>query len=311
MIAQYGARSQAELAAPVSWQEVCIPCRRAFHDRRSWEGHSARKHGYRSHAFLCAEDSTCRSCGKRFSTVGRLRRHLVSRPACVTSWGSFVPAGAGLEAMHAQALPELVAGHLPDRTAERIRTDVAQGLLSELLLAEPSDEQAVWSLVQGYVEPLGVLRNTLAVWRDGDPACPLRAQTADNILLLLDVDLLADSYQPISAARNPLLAQAPDWPLPRGASLVCGRPCQALALEPPPKCILDPFAPRSMRVRDAAAYSSWLEAACTVCARLLEVSRTRPCGIFCHGLELALGPAADWMRAAGFNVWADGVASPA
>ena len=65
-----------------------------------------------------------------------------------------------------------------------------------------------------------------------------------------------------------------------------------------------------MRLRDAVAYSSWLEAACTACAQLIENSRCHPGCLLCPGVEAALGPAADWMRAAGFEVWADGVATP-
>ena len=66
-----------------------------------------------------------------------------------------------------------------------------------------------------------------------------------------------------------------------------------------------------MRLRDAVAYATWLEAACTACAQLIERSKCYPSCISCPGVEIALGPAADWMRAAGFEVWADGIATPA
>ena len=310
LILQYGDRAAESSPELPTMSEVCIPCKRAFATRLSWAGHCARKHGYRSHAFLCAEDTLCRSCGKRFSSVGRLRRHLVAQPGCVSTWGSFIPGSLPRNDLHSQALPECAAGHLDPAFADGIRTDAATGLLCELRTADPADEPAVWALVQNYVEPLSILRATVTAWSDELPSCPIRRQTADNILLLLDVDLLAETRQPTSAVHNPLLEPGLQWRLPCGAPLVCGQPSQILSLAPPPPYMLDPFAPRSIRVRDAVAYSTWLEAACAVCAKLIEIATLRPCGVFCHGLEPALGPAAAWMRAAGFLVWEHGVASP-
>ena len=85
------------------YDEVCIPCRRAFAGRRSWAAHCARKHGYRSHAFLCATSTVCRSCGRRYANVGRLRRHLLGNPSCLSSWGCFTPGAIDKEAPHEQA----------------------------------------------------------------------------------------------------------------------------------------------------------------------------------------------------------------
>ena len=162
------------------WPEVCMPCRRAFPTRRSWAGHCARKHGYRCHAFLCAEDTTCRSCGKRFASVGRLRRHLVAQIGCVETWGSFVPARSAPTQMHPQAL-----------------------------------------------------RATVEEWKASNPSCATTADTADNVLLLLDVDLLADSQQPLPADRAPFSEEAPAWPVPGGVPLACGLPRRTLSLAAP------------------------------------------------------------------------------
>eukprot|EP00439_Symbiodinium_sp_Y106_P001666 s6945_g1.t1 len=224
LILQYGDRTEARHLEPPPMPEVCIPCKRAFSTRLSWAGHCTRKHGYRSHAFLCAEDKICRACGKRFSSIGRLRRHLVAQPGCVTSWGSFTPGSSSRTVLHSQALPECAEGCFATMPLDGIRTDVAGGLLCELQAVDPADESAAWDLVQGYVEPLAILRATVTAWRDELPACHLRKQTADNILLLLDVDLLADTRQPTAAARNPLLAPGSQWRTPCAASLVCGRP---------------------------------------------------------------------------------------
>ena len=306
-----GGHPPAADADATSWCEVCIPCRRAFPTRRSWAGHSARKHGYRCHAFLCAEDTTCQACGKRFASVGRLRRHLVAQTGCVEAWGSFTPARAEHARMHTQALPEVVAGFWDEAGCSGIRTDVSVGLLDALLSADPADAESVWSIVSEYVEPLAVLRATVEEWKASQPSCLFKTGTADNILLLLDVDLLADTKQPLPTSHVPFNEEAPAWPLPGGIPLVCGFPRRTLPLASPPARVLSPWTPTSMRLQDAVAYSFWLEAACTVCARLVELSKSQPGCIPCPGVEAALGPAAGWMRAAGFIVEADGVATPA
>ena len=192
-----------------------------------------------------------------------------------------------------------------------IRTDVSAGLLAALLSADPSEEGLIWNTVAEYVEPLAVLRATVEEWKASNPSCATIAETADNVLLLLDVDLIADSQQPPPAGRVPFSEEAPAWAVPGGVALVCGLPRRTLSLAAPPGSVLSPWSPTSMRLRDAAAYSSWIEAACTACARLLESSRCHPGCFLCPGVAAALGPAADWMRAAGFEVWADGVATPA
>ena len=220
------------------WSEVCIPCRRAFPTRRSWAGHCARKHGYRSHAFLCAEDTTCRSCGKRFAFVGRLRRHLVAQSACVETWGSFVPARSATDHMHSQAYPEVVTGLWEATGSQAIRTDVSAGLLDALLSADSAEESLIWSIVAEYVEPLAVLRATVEEWRASNPLCATTAETADNVLLLLDVDLLADSKQPLPTGHSPFHEEAPAWPLPAGVPMACGLPRCALPLAAPPGRVL-------------------------------------------------------------------------
>ena len=213
--------------------------------------------------------------------------------------------------MHTQALPEVVAGFWDEAGCSGIRTDVSVGLLDALLSADPADAESVWSIVSEYVEPLAVLRATVEEWKASQPSCLFKTGTADNILLLLDVDLLADTKQPLPTSHVPFNEEAPAWPLPGGIPLVCGFPRRTLPLASPPARVLSPWTPTSMRLQDAVAYSSWLEAACTVCARLVELSKSQPGCIPCPGVEAALGPAAGWMRAAGFIVEADGVATPA
>ncbi|CAE7809604.1 unnamed protein product [Symbiodinium sp. CCMP2592] len=310
LTSSFGSFQCGSLTESPEWPEVCIPCRRAFANRRAWAGHCARKHGYRNHAFLCAIDTLCRACGKRFSSVGRLRRHLTAQPTCIAAWGSFMPEEARHAQLHAQAPPEYVQGLASLEAGWSIRTDISPGLLEELSSLEPPDDTCAWETVASYVEPLAVLRATVQEWCNAQDATPERIDVGRNMLLLLDVDLLADSRQPLSAPHSHDTGTVPAWPLPGAGSLICGFPRQAFALAPPPSQLLSPWHPTSMRLRDATGHAVWLEDACLVLAGLVETSQTRPCHVQCAGIEEALGPAAEWLRAVGFQVTSDEVSTP-
>ena len=297
---------------PARLTEVCIPCRRAFADRLSWSGHAARKHGYRSHAFLCAQGNTCLACGKQFSSTGRLRRHLYAKDKCIKSWGSFQPDGAQprVGCSHSQAPPHQLSGVFDSTAAAGVNTEVAWGLLQDLRSRESVEEEDVWEAVTSYVEPLDVLRATVKAWASLDDADHLRRATADNILLLLDVELLADHAQPKSMARAFPQDNPPAWADPGKAAFVITGDAVTFKLMPPPTARLDFAGPTSMRLREAIAYSTWLESGCALLARALETSRTNPVVLACPALDSALGPASNWLKKAGFHIDASGLASP-
>ena len=306
------AETEASSPPPSTLLEVCIPCRRAFADRLSWSGHAARKHGYRSHAFLCAKGSLCLACGRQFSAPGRLRRHLYAKSQCVREWGTFTPSEPNLmpTALHPQAPPGPLPGSVNNAAALGIRTDVALGLLGDLETCNPEDESEAWNLVTSYVEPIEILRQTVREWASLNPCEAARAATAENLLLLLDVELLADHVQPKSSARAFPQDTLPTWGMPGPAPFVLSGEAHTLPLLPPPPVRLDLAGPTSVRLRDALAYSTWMEDGCAVIARALEASRHSPVGIPCPGIDVALGPASSWLRAAGFIVKTDGIFSP-
>ena len=302
----------ASPSRPSVLKEVCIPCRRAFADRLSWAGHAARKHGYRSHAFLCAQGTLCLACGRQFSSPGRLRRHLYAKSQCVQAWGSFAPSEPHLAsaALHPQAPPGPVPGFSDNEAARGIRTDVALGLLGDLETCDPHDEVEAWNLVASYVEPIEVLRQTVREWTNANSDDVARGVTAENLLLLLDVELLADSIQPKSSTRAFPQDTLPVWGLPGSAPFVLSGNAHIFQLLPPPSVRLDFTGPSSVRLRDAVAFSTWLEDGCAVIARALEACRHSPVEIPCLGADVALGPASTWLRAAGFIVDATGIYSP-
>ena len=74
---------------------------------------------------------------------------------------------------------------------------------------------------------------------------------------------------------------------------------------------LSPHQPTSLTVREAVAYSTWLEAACAKCAAVAADAARQPVRIHCPGFQPALGPAAEWLVACGFSFDDSGLSSAA
>ena len=75
-------------------REACLLCRLAFTSRLSCASHAARLHGYRRAATMLATGTTCRGCGKVYSSQGRLRRHVNYSAPC-RQLGSSTKASVG------------------------------------------------------------------------------------------------------------------------------------------------------------------------------------------------------------------------
>ena len=290
--------------------EMCLPCKRSFPSRVSWAGHAARCHGYRSRSFLLPEDRVCRTCAKAYASIGRLRRHLISAPRCLAEWGGFEPtAHARQYQPHALAPPEAVPGVMVAPPAMDFSDMISHTLLTELNELDLCDEDTVWETIESHIEPLQTLRATVSAWRTQGDASPWRVETADNMLLLLDPDVLAESRQPPSDRAASVFTDSPTWaplsPLP----LVSAGDLLVKQLPEPPQCTLPPDGPCSLAVRSASAYAHWLEAACDACAGCAREAATRPILLSCRGLRTALGPAAQWLTDCGFRFTAEGLSS--
>ena len=156
-IVQANGRAAPATAAGLDYPELCVPYRKAFRDQVSWSGHVARMHGYRR-AHLVGSRTLCRTCGRRCANQHRLRRHLVSVPACVQGWGRFKPAdeASASNAIHQLAPPCPAAGMHPAVSVQLLQS------LEEICGAAEAD---VWSCIEEHIEPISVLRRTVEVWR--------------------------------------------------------------------------------------------------------------------------------------------------
>ena len=83
----------------------------------------------------------------------------------------------------------------------------------------------------------------------------VKHRAAEHLLLLLDVDLLADFHQVTSGARQALSEAVPVWAMPKPAPIVLDGATVLPRLETPPCLCLDPSLPVSIRIKDAAAYA--------------------------------------------------------
>ena len=141
---------------------------------------------------------------------------------CVRDWGCFTPAEENVasETGHVLAPPFFAVGYRAEAPNKGIRMDISASLLEELQALDPGDEEAAWAAVETTIEPIAILRDTVLEWRASKLCCPAVASTAENLLLLLDVDLLADSLQPVGPSRAFPQETVPTWALPGRAAFV-------------------------------------------------------------------------------------------
>ena len=227
---------------PNGCREACIPCQRLFATRVAWAGHAARVHGYRCKAHILARSRLCLGCGKQYASVGRLRRHLITAATCVQRWGAFTPMHPYKEdagVAHAQTPPVMVPGFFQDARGPDLSVppEVSSGLFDALSVLEECDESLVWETVSDYIEPLQTLRDTVQFWKDGASESVRIQQTAENILLLLDPELIGEpgTVQQGKVCRHVFaLGHPPTWhPLP-SFSLTADSVGPSLDLAPPP-----------------------------------------------------------------------------
>ena len=311
ILAATGARPNCGPTPCGSYTEMCLPCKRAFSSRVAWSGHATRLHGYRSKAFLTASGNICRSCGRCFGSVGRLRRHLTCVPACVAAWGRFTPDDeAAPPHVHVQAPPFSVLGTVSAHVDLPAPSEVSAMLLQQLRLLSDCAELDVWQCIEDCIEPLTVLRHTVQAWRDEPPASPWKAEISENMLLLLDPAVSAEIFPDDKKETRGTPYGPPDWPLPTGIGHVCsGAPWTCTLLPPPPKS-LDLIRETSLSLRQGAAFAQWTEDACRTLSEAVSRASAGPVSLECLGIWNALPVARGWFESLGFKCEPSGLRSP-
>ena len=223
-------------------------------------------------AYTLPSDTVCRACVKLFASIGRLRRHLTAAPRCLTEWGAFVPAtGSGPLEQHPLAPPTLVAGH-PAPLLD-FSGGINDRLLADLSELHEVPEADVWELMEACIEPEATLRTTVQTWRATPPCSAWKSETAENMLLLLDPSVSAESQQRPSAAPQAVSESMPSWEHLSCIPMMHTGQVHTITLAAPP---LDPRQPTSIPVSAAGAYATWIEAASEACARCATTVAAQP-----------------------------------
>ena len=303
-----------------AYSDGCLPCRIAFPTRTSWACHASRVHGYRTTATLLAAGvsrPTCHACGKLYASKGRLQRHLQSSAACRVSWGGFVPVegGAPRGEVHPQAPPHQQSGCNVGPQFLHDPAHVHLGLLSELQAADVHASEGLWDLVCGYIAPLSILRHTVATWGNhpgpDQDAEEVFAQ-AEDLQLLLDVDLWCDDFRAPRAPKTPLDCCPPLLPVSEGdfCFVLTGTPQIFDVDDPPSRDFCYPFR-GSVPLAVARRAVAWLEAACDTVGLAVQASQMSPVIIRASRAALAmLEPAVSWLVRGGFVLVEPGLRTP-
>ena len=205
---------------------------------------------------------------------------------------------------HAQMPPVPVLGSFANPTDLPSDPDTSAGLLQALHGVSECDEHTVWEVVSDFIEPFSVLLATVKLWRKETSGDEL---VAESVLLPLDPDLIGevDPQESGKAAKLSLTTgQLPDWPPLSAFRLNACSEASCLDLAAPPPIRRSTIEATSTCLRFGHAFGAWLEQACATIARGIVVSREEGCSfrICCPDLGPSLGPAKDWLFAAGYHV---------
>ena len=293
--------------------ELCIPCKRAFATRVAWAAHAARAHGYRSRAHLIASGTICLACGKHYSNAHRLRRHLICVPQCVQQWGCFTPdiPAQSLPAGHPLAPPLQLPGHFAAPPPTDTDDNLCQALLEALRALQGCDESEVWSCVSDHIEPVAVLRRTVCAWADEYAWSIWHQDVRENILILLDPQISADSFPRAEIAPKRRVDSLPDWRTPPPLCFAFdGKPLLRTLLRPP-SAAMSLTEPTCVTLRSARDLCVWAEDACRVLAECIAAASSCYVELDCPDLWKSLPHARTWCLALGFDCSDSGLRSPA
>ena len=299
------------------YTELCLPCKRAFHDRVSWAAHAARCHGYRSRAHLTAQGTTCLACGRCYASIGRLRRHLISVPACLDQWGAFVPSThPDTEApAHPLAPPSIAEGSyvVPEDELTMKGADnstLCVSLRDALECLQEVDESEVWECVTSFFEPLSVLRATVADWKEAHLLSPWHQEVSENVLLLLDPEVSADTFPDERKSKRDSQDTLPVWGPLQGLGLVVDGPEHSVSLPSPPPVTFVVDEPTSITLRHGEGILVWADRACHAIAVCITTAATQPVQLRCPGIWQCIPQVRVWCEALGFACHHDGMCSP-
>ncbi|CAE7824168.1 CFDP2 [Symbiodinium sp. CCMP2592] len=267
----------------IRYQEACLQCKIAFPSRTAWACHASRLHAYRASSTLLAagcDRPVCKACGRLYASIGRLKRHLSTSESCRRGWGAFHPLPGGTSTLHPEAPPVALPGVHDGFSAALDPAKVHPGLLRELQeLSAPLTED-VWDVVQGYIEPLPLLKDTLEEWAQHpgpEQDTDIAAAIAGDVCLLLDPELWCEDFRTPKSPPMPAVACPPfaDFDFGRLSFVLTGAEHIVDIEEPPLRAFVYPFG-ASVPLAAARRHTAWMEATCDAIGLTLQQSLASP-----------------------------------
>ncbi|CAE7485058.1 unnamed protein product [Symbiodinium sp. CCMP2592] len=302
----------------IRYQEACLQCKIAFPSRTAWACHASRLHAYRASSTLLAagcDRPVCKACGRLYASIGRLKRHLNTSESCRRGWGAFHPLPGGTSTLHPEAPPVALPGVHDGFSAALDPAKVHPGLLRELQeLSTPLTED-VWDVVQGYIEPLPLLKDTLEEWAQHpgpEQDTDIAAAIAGDVCLLLDPELWCEDFRAPKSPPMPAVACPPfaDFDFGRLSFVLTGAEHIVDIEEPPLRAFVYPFG-ASVPLAAARRHTAWMEATCDAIGLTLQQSLASPVRIRLSPLAAeCLKPIPTWLESCGFRVEPGCIRSP-
>ena len=165
-------------------------------------------------------------------------------------------------------------------------------------------------MIVDHIAPLPLLRTTVARWRDAHRGSAWHAETAENMLLLLDPIVSAEHFPSDAPSQANSVYDAPQWATLRPLCLNLTGRAHFFSLEPPPQATLNLDRPTSMPLKQAASLLTWTEDACRVLIACASEAVARPVRLACSGLWISLPIARTWFEALGFRCDDEGFRTP-
>ncbi|CAE7334985.1 unnamed protein product [Symbiodinium sp. KB8] len=219
-----------------SCSHACLACRIAFSTRQQWGAHAHRVHGYHSRAHAVARGRECQACGLRVATAAKLRIHLRLSLACVQHLERLEQEGmlrADLTQGHAlePAVPGIGKAALGPAEPEVLPALAAA--LDSFQAPQQDIDEAILSLVQGFIAPLPVLRRTCSEWAGRLQEGALR-DACEDVLLVMHPQHLCDRISGRNAPAVELCAPfSPRVDCPVRCSIASSLPILVAGPEPP------------------------------------------------------------------------------
>ena len=155
-----------------------------------------------------------------------------------------------------------------------------------------------------------MLRSTVLAWKHAHPSHLVMQSTADNMLLLLDPTVVAETFPKAKPAGVSAHGYMPIWGPPARMCFAVSGPVKVRHVVPPPPASFQMEAPTSMTLRMGKAIASWTEDVCRILAACVTDAPNHLVELRCQGMWNCIPVCRVWCEDLGFKCTDAGLCSP-